>query len=113
MARRRLHFHLALVIVGDDEIRHRQPQARALADFLGSEEGLEGAFAHVLAHADAVVLDLDFRPRWVQSRTQDNPAGLAVVLALMDGLGSILEQVEQHLLQFVCGAGYRARFGSN
>ena len=67
MAQGRLHFHLAFVVVGDDEVRHRKPQACALADFLGGEEGFEGAFAHVFAHADTVVFDLDLGPGRVQA----------------------------------------------
>ncbi|MNW22464.1 hypothetical protein D3C71_2239430 [compost metagenome] len=50
------------MVVGDNEVRDRQAQPGALADFLGGEERLEGALAHRLGHADAVVFDLDFGP---------------------------------------------------
>ena len=89
------------MVVGDDEvIRHRQAEPGALADFLGGEEGFEGALAHVLAHADAIVLHLDFRPGRIESIcAQYDPPRLTVVFALVDGLRGIFQQVEQHLFE--------------
>ncbi len=104
-----MHLHLALVIVGDDEIRHRQTEARALADFLGGEKRLEGALAHAFRHADAVVLDLNFRPGRVKARAQNNAPRLTGILTLMDGLSGVLQQIEQHLLQLVGRRRHRAQ----
>ncbi|MOA61738.1 hypothetical protein D3C78_1869510 [compost metagenome] len=67
------------MVVGNDEIRDRQAKAGALADFLGGEKRFEGALAHAFAHADAVVLDLDFRPGWIETGAQDDTARFTVV----------------------------------
>ena len=88
-----MHFHLPLVVIGDDEVRHGQAQPRALAHFLGGEEGFENPFSHRLRHSDTVVLDLDFSPWRVQSGTQGNAPRLMLVGALMNRLGGIFQQV--------------------
>ena len=75
----------------------------------GGKERFECTFAHVFAHADAVVFHLDFCPRRVEAGAQDNAPRLAVVFAQVNGLGGVLQQVEQHLLQFVGSAGHRAQ----
>ncbi|MCY1304314.1 hypothetical protein D9M70_540610 [compost metagenome] len=78
------------MVVGDDEIRDRQPEPGALADFLGGEEGLEDALAYALGDADASVLHLDFRPGRDETGAQGD-AALFVFIALVDGLGGILQ----------------------
>src|SRR5699024_5715350 len=103
----RVNFHLALVVVGNDEVRHGQTKPRALANFLGGEEGFENSFAYSLGHADAVVLDLYFSPGRVESGAQGYAPRLALVGTLMNGLGGVLQQVEQYLLQFVGDTGNR------
>ena len=71
------------------------------------KKGFEDALTHLLGHADAVVLDLDFSPGRIEAGAQDNAPRL-VIVTLVDGLGGILQQVEQHLFQLVSGDRYRA-----
>ena len=62
----RLAVHVdEAVVLFDDAVNRRQPQAGALADFLGGEEGLEELCQRLFVHAAAVVAD----------RQQDVPPG--------------------------------------
>nr|GFD43440.1 hypothetical protein [Tanacetum cinerariifolium] len=106
-----MNLHLAFVVIGDDEIRDRQAEPGALTDLLGREERLEGAFAHGLGHPDTVVLYLNLSPWRIQAGAQNDASWLFFVFALVNGLRGILEQVEQHLLQFIGGARHRTEFG--
>lgn len=84
-----------------------------MADFLGCEERLEGALAHVLTHADAIILDLNLGPRRIESGAQGDSPRLAVIFALVDRLRGVLQEVKKHLLKFVGSAGHRAQRRSN
>lgn len=55
-AGRRLHHHGPAVVLGDDEIRHREPQSRTHARRLRGEERLEGAPTGFRVHPRAVIL---------------------------------------------------------
>ncbi len=106
-----MYLHLAFVVVGDNEVGHRQAQSGALADFLGGEKRLERTLADVLRHADAVVLDLNLGPRRIEARAQGNAPGLFALRPLVDGLRGVLQQVQQYLLQLVGNARHRTQFG--
>src|SRR5690606_39193148 len=105
-----LYLHLALVIVGDDEIRNGKAQAGSLANFLGGEKGLEDTLADAFGYTATVVFDLYFRPGRIQTGTQDDLPG-HVAAFLVDGLGGILQQVQQHLFQLVADAGDTIHLG--
>src|SRR3546814_19024768 len=96
------------MVVGDDEIRDGKTQPGSLADFLGGEEWLEDALAHILRDTTTVVLDVDFRPRRIPARAQDDLSRLVALMG-MNGLTGVLQQVEQDLHQQIGGASGRGR----
>ena len=102
-AGRRLHHHGPAVVLGDNEVRHRETQPGANSRRLRGEERLEGAAARLRVHARSVVLHLQV----------DVVAGIAYphrdAGRLRPGVehrvGGVLHQVEDHLLNLGGDAG--------
>lgn len=63
------------------------------------KEGFENPFAHVLRHAYAVIFNLYLRPRRVELGAQDDASRFALVGTLVNRLGGVFQQVQQHLFK--------------
>ena len=84
----------------DDPVRDREAEARAAADGLGREEGLEDVRQRVLRDAGAVVDHLGAHRPGVAAhvRVQDDaPPGLALEHRLL----GVQQEIQEHLLELV------------
>src|SRR5436305_6167741 len=97
-----LDRQLSPVLVGDDTASDREAKARAAADRLGREEGVEDPRTELWGDAATGVFDGDLDGVAAGSRADADgaPVGAAARLGLFgDGMGGVHDQIQENLTE--------------
>ncbi len=78
----------------DDAVGERQAEARALADFLRREEGIEDAALDLEAGCRAIVLELE-----PHSVVDGSGLEIVIVAALLERIACVHQQIQEDLVQ--------------
>jgi hypothetical protein len=95
----------AAVAVDDDRTRNGQALARALAHFLGREEGVENLVEVVGLDATTIVFEADVQLTASVAGGDPDPTARHVLAHRLDGMRGIDQQIEKDLVQFADVAG--------
>ena len=95
------HIHATLVIVRNNKVSDRKPQARAFAHGLGGKERIKDPLADLFRHARAVIGNFYYNALICFGNNKLKP-GLFRPLRVPDllhGFGAVFEDIEEYLLQ--------------